>query len=134
VARGISRNIFKTQGSVYKKCGLRLNYGQVHGVIYKVVGICWFQNYFTIGNDVGRGPRFMDRWRLGPPWTTRRHRLEATGVRRHAHRSLASSCSRARKLVGDDRTREGRTAKPARRSPKLERRRDGQVMMANQRR
>jgi hypothetical protein len=29
VARGISRNIFETQGFVYKKCGLRLNYGQV---------------------------------------------------------------------------------------------------------
>jgi hypothetical protein len=28
---GISGNIFKTQGSVYKKCGLWLNYRQVQG-------------------------------------------------------------------------------------------------------
>jgi hypothetical protein len=56
VARGISINIFETQGSVYKKCGLRLNYGQVQRVICKMVGIFWFQNYFTIGNDGGLGP------------------------------------------------------------------------------
>jgi hypothetical protein len=93
VARGISGNIFKTQGSVYKKCGLRLNYGQVQGVICKTVGNFWFQNYFTIGNDGGLSPRFMDRWRLSPPWTTQRHKLEATEARWHAHRSLASDRS-----------------------------------------
>jgi hypothetical protein len=107
VARGISGNIFKTQGSVYKKCGLRINYGQVQGVIYKMVGIFWFQNYFTIGNDVGRGPRFMDRWRLGPPWTTQRRGLEATGVRRHTPWSLASGRSRAQMLVGEGRVQRG---------------------------
>jgi hypothetical protein len=71
------------------------------------VGIFWFQNYFTIGNDVGCGPRFMDSWRLGPPWTTRWHRLEATGVRRHARQSFASDRSRARKLVGEGRVQRG---------------------------
>jgi hypothetical protein len=49
----------------------------------------------------------MDRWRLGPPWTTRRRGLEATGVRRHARRSLASDPSRARKLVGVGRVQRG---------------------------
>jgi hypothetical protein len=91
--RGISGNIFETQGSVYKKCGLRLDYGQVQGVICKMVGIFWFHNYFTIGNDGGLGPLFMDLSRLYPPWTTRRHRLEATGVRWHARQSLASDRS-----------------------------------------
>jgi hypothetical protein len=85
VDRGISGNICETLGSVYKKCGLRLNYGQVQGVIFKMVGIFWFQNYFTIGNDGGLVPWFMDRCRFGPPWTTRWHGLEATRARRHAH-------------------------------------------------
>jgi hypothetical protein len=58
-----------------------------------MVGIFWFQNYFTIGNDGGLDPQFMYRWRLGPPWTTRRHVLEATGARWYAHRSLASDRS-----------------------------------------
>jgi hypothetical protein len=65
VDRGISGNIFETQGFVYKKCGLQLNYGQVRGVICRMVGIFWFRNNFTIGNDVGHGPRFMDRLIVG---------------------------------------------------------------------
>jgi hypothetical protein len=72
-----------------------------------MVGIFWVQNYFTLGNDGGLGPQFMDRWWLGPPWTTRRRGLEATGVRRHAHRSLASYRSRARNLVGEGQARRG---------------------------
>jgi hypothetical protein len=72
-----------------------------------MVRIFWFRNYFTIGNDVGRDPRFMDRWRLGPPWTTRRRGLEATGVRRHARRSLTSGRSQARKLIDEGRAQRG---------------------------
>jgi hypothetical protein len=49
----------------------------------------------------------MDRWRLGPPWTARRHRLEATEARRHARQSLVSDRSRARKLIGEGRVWSG---------------------------
>jgi hypothetical protein len=56
---------------------------------------------FQYENDGGLGSRFMDRWRLGPPWTTRRRGLEATEVRWHARRSSVSDRSQARKLTGE---------------------------------
>jgi hypothetical protein len=66
-----------------------------------------FKIIFQYENDGGLSPRFMDRWKLGPPWTTRRCGLEATRARRHAHRSSVSDRSRARKLTGEGRVWRG---------------------------
>jgi hypothetical protein len=90
-----------------------------------------FRIIFQYENDGGLGPWFMDQWRLGPPWTTRRRGLEATRARRHARRSSVSDRSRARNSPARVACGEGRTVKPVRRSPRLIRRRGGQAAMAN---
>jgi hypothetical protein len=70
-------------------CGLIFEKGR--GLSAKWWEFFWFWNYFQYENDGGLGPRFMDRWRLGPPWTTQRRRPEAPGARWHAHQSSVSN-------------------------------------------
>jgi hypothetical protein len=45
-----------------------------------MVGIFYFQNYFTIGNDGGLGPRLMDHWRRWSTVDYGRGRLKASLV------------------------------------------------------
>jgi hypothetical protein len=65
VARAVSGIIFENQGVFLKICGPRLDFGQVQGVLRKVLGI-----YFPMKNPVDR---FHDAWTgwhgSGPRWT-----------------------------------------------------------------
>jgi hypothetical protein len=84
VARAIFGIIFKNQGVFLKIHGLRLDYKETKGPLCKMVGIFWFQIYFSIGNH-------MDS--VHGSWTSASavhggHRIEAVVV------ALWSSCYR----------------------------------------
>jgi hypothetical protein len=79
------------------------------------------------------GPWFMVHWRLSQPWTTQRRRQEAARARWHTHWSLGPDFSQARSSSVRVGHGEGRMAKPAWRSPGLERRLDGRAMTTNRR-
>jgi hypothetical protein len=99
-------------------CGLILEKGKVLSA--KWWGFFWFQNSFQYENNGGLGPWFMECWR--PP--ERGGML--TGVRSRTAPELGSSPARVR-------CGEGRTVKPARRSPGLVRQRGGRAAMASRR-
>jgi hypothetical protein len=69
VARAVSRNIFKNQGSSWKFVGCGIIVDKDRGLNNKAVGIFWLGIYFLIGNVVDLVHGSWTAAPVGSPWT-----------------------------------------------------------------